>query len=1025
MQSKGAIRFIAIAFAIVCLYQLSFTWKTHQIENRAKDFAKGDSSAEHRYLDSMKSEAVYNMFIQKYTYSECKEREINLGLDLKGGMNVTLEVSIPEIIRALSNNSPDPTFNKALSNALDKEKSSQKDFVTIFGEEFQKLDAHARLSAIFSNAALQDKVSLNSTNEEVLKIIKKEADDAFESTYKILRTRIDKFGVTQPNIQKLSGSGRILVELPGVKDKDRVRKLLQGTAKLEFWETFNLKEIYPALTKADAALRSIIDPTSDTTAKDTSAIAIKDTTGGGHKPSVASAIKDTTGGGHKPSTAAAKDCTSLASSLGKTDTGGNKLDTGSNAFKAADAAKKNPLFALLFNIPPKTNEEAKAMEKAPIMGSCLIKDTAKVNSYLTMPQIKALFPVECKFLWTVKPSRFKDKNILELIAIRIPGNGRENKAKLEGDAIIDAAQDFGQMDHRPEITMEMNPDGANIWRRMTAECAAVEPHRSIAIVLDDNVYSYPNVINEIPNGRTSITGSFEVNEAKDLANILKAGKLPAPAKIVEEAVVGPSLGQEAINAGLLSFIIALILVLIFMALYYSTAGMVADIALFANIFFIFGVLASLGAVLTLPGIAGIVLTIGMSVDANVLIYERIREEIANGKGLRLAITDGYKMAYSSIIDSNVTTLLIGIILYSFGSGPIQGFATTLVIGILTSLFSAIFITRFIFEWRLAKNKAIKFASKFSEGAFKNINIDFIGARKYYYIISGTILVLGIISIAVKGFNFGVDFKGGHTYQVQFKQPVTTEKVIDVLTPAFGAAPEVKTFGSNNEVKITTTYLIDVNNPTTDSLIEKKLNDGLDKLAGNSHEIRSSQKVGPTIANDIKISAVWAIFFSLVVVFFYILIRFKKWQFSLGAVVSLFHDVVIVLSLFSIFNGILPFSLEVDQAFIAAVLTVMGYSITDTVVVFDRLREYLSTHKKQEIGPVLNQALNATLSRTINTSLTIFFVLLSIFIFGGSVIRGFSFALLIGVIVGTYSSICIATPIVLDFDKSQRGDDIVK
>ncbi len=1001
MQSKGAIRFIAIAFAVVCLYQLSFTWKTHQIEGRAKDFAKGDSSAEHRYLDSMKSEAVYNMWIQKYTYSECKEREINLGLDLKGGMNVTLEVSIPEIIRALANNSLDPTFNKALSNAVDKEKTSQKDFVTIFGEEFQKLDKNARLSAIFSNASLQDKISLNSTNEDVLKIIKKEADDAFESTYKILRTRIDKFGVTQPNIQKLSGSGRILVELPGVKDKDRVRKLLQGTAKLEFWETFNLKEIYPALSKADANLRSLVDPSSDTLVnKDAS----KDTTAGGKK--VASTKDSTKNDSSK---------LALAQTINKADTTKSN-DTGSNAFKAADAAKKNPLFALLFNIPPKTNEEAKAMEKSPIMGSCLIKDTAKVNSYLTMPSIKSLFPAECKFLWTVKPSRFKDKNILELIAIKIPG--RENKAKLEGDAIVDAAQDFGQMDHRPEITMEMNPDGANTWRRMTAE----NKDRAIAIVLDDNVYSYPNVINEIPNGRSSITGNFEVNEAKDLANILKAGKLPAPAKIVEEAVVGPSLGQEAINAGLLSFIIALILVLIFMAFYYSSGGMVADIALFANIFFIFGVLASLGAVLTLPGIAGIVLTIGMSVDANILIFERIREELANGKGMRLAIQDGYKMAYSSIIDSNVTTLLIGIILYSFGSGPIQGFATTLVIGILTSLFSAIFITRFIFDWRIAKNKAIKFASKMTEGAFKNINIDFIGARKYYYIISGTILIAGIISIAVKGFNFGVDFKGGHTYQVQFKQAVTTEKVIDVLTPVFGAAPEVKTFGSNNEVKITTTYLIDTNNPTTDSLIEKKLNDGLDKLTGNGHEIRSSQKVGPTIANDIKISALWAIFFSLVVVFFYILIRFKKWQFSLGAVVSLFHDVVIVLSLFSIFNGILPFSLEVDQAFIAAVLTVMGYSITDTVVVFDRLREYLSTHKKQEIGPVLNQALNATLSRTINTSLTIFFVLLSIFIFGGSVIRGFSFALLIGVVVGTYSSICIATPIVLDFDKKQRGEE---
>jgi len=1003
MQSKGAIKFIAIALAIVCIYQLSFTWKTHQVENQAKEFAKGDSAKERVYLDSMKSENVYNMLVQKYTYAECKEREINLGLDLKGGMNVTLEVSIADLIKAMSNNSPDPTFNKAINNAVEREKTTQKDFVTLFGEEFNKLDPNARLSAIFSNAALQDKVSLNSTNDEVLKIIKKEADDAFESTYKILRTRIDKFGVTQPNIQKLSGSGRILVELPGVKDKERVRKLLQGTAKLEFWETITMGEMFPSLEKANEALRSIITPDLDTAGKkDTSKVADKnDTTKNGKK---LVADKDSLKDSSK---------LSLTQQIAKGDSA--TKDTSKAAQTYAEFAKKNPLWAVLHQPQGiKTMEDQKAWFKPPVMGTVLVKDTAKVNAYLAMPQIKSLFPRECKFLWSIK-SKSKQVNQLELIAIKIPN--REGKAKLEGDAIVDASQDFGQLDHRPEITMNMSPDGANIWRRMTAE----NKDRCIAIVLDDYVYSFPNVINEIPNGRSSITGNFEVSEAKDLANILKAGKLPAPARIVEEAVVGPSLGQEAINAGLLSFIIALLLVLVYMAFYYSTAGRVADIALFVNIFFVFGVLASLGAVLTLPGIAGIVLTIGMSVDANVLIYERIREEITNGKGMRLAITDGYKMAYSSIIDSNVTTLLIGIILYSFGSGPIQGFATTLVIGICTSLFCAIFITRFIFDWLLIKNKTIKFATKLTEGAFKNINIDFIGKRKYYYIISGTILVAGIISIAVKGFNFGVDFKGGHTYQVKFANEITTANVRDGLTPVFGSAPEVKTFGSNHEVKITTTYLIDDVRPDADSIIEKKLHDGLNtKFAGNAHEIRSSQKVGPTIANDIKVSAIWAIFFSLVVVFFYILIRFKKWQFSLGAVVSLFHDVVIVLSLFSIFNGILPFSLEVDQAFIAAVLTVMGYSITDTVVVFDRLREHLALHKKQEIGPVLNYALNATLSRTINSSLTIFFVLLSIFLFGGDVIRGFSFALLIGVVVGTYSSICIATPIVLDFDKSQRG-----
>ncbi len=1011
MQSKGAITFVAIALAVVCLYQLSFTWVTHSVESRAKSISNGDSIIEKRYLDSVRGEPVYNILVQKYTYGECKEREINLGLDLKGGMNVTMEVSLVDMVRAMSNNSPDPTFNKAMASAVDRQKTSQKDFVTLFGEEFKKLDPNARLSAVFANADLQSKISVNSTNDEVLAVIHKEADDAFDRTFNILRTRIDKFGVSQPNIQKLSGSGRILIELPGVKEKDRVRKLLQGTAKLEFWETYDNKEIYPFLAKADSELKKIVsrdvvepgDSGKKVSGTDTSknAKAANDTS----KNKVA--VNDTSKA--KTDTSKAKD---LLSALDKNDT--TKGDT-TGKKSAAEFAKDHPLFIILNPVTEQNDKKQEVLrDKGPAVGRCMVKDTARVDSLLNLPQIRSIFPREVRFLWTVKPLS-KSYNALELIATKT--SGRELKAPLEGDVITDARQDFGQLDHAPEISMSMNSDGAREWKRLTHNNIG----KSIAIVLDDMVYSFPTVQNEIPNGRSSITGHFEINEAKDLANILKAGKLPAPARIVSEAVVGPSLGQEAINAGMLSFIIALVLVLIFMVFYYANAGAVADIALFANIFFIFGVLASLGAVLTLPGIAGIVLTIGMSVDANVLIYERIREELRNGKGVRLAVHDGYKMAFSSIIDSNVTTLLIGIILYSFGSGPIQGFATTLVIGILTSLFSAIFITRFIFEWRLGKNKTIKFATKLTENAFKNINFDFIGKRKWYYVISGLILTAGIISIVIRGFNFGVDFKGGRNYVVRFDKDVTTVQVMDALKPAFGGVrPDVKTFGSNNQVRVTTTFMIENNGQEVDSLVENKLKEGLAGVSGNTYEIMSSQKVGPTIAKDIKISAIWAILFSLIVVFFYILIRFKKWQFSLGAVVSLFHDVVIVLSLFSILNGVLPFALEVDQAFIAAVLTVMGYSITDTVVVFDRLREYLNMHQKKEIGPILNQALNATLSRTINTSLTIFFVLLSIFIFGGEVIRGFSFALLIGIVVGTYSSICIATPIVLDFDRSQRG-----
>ncbi|HEX5002519.1 MAG TPA: protein translocase subunit SecDF [Bacteroidia bacterium] len=991
MQSKGAIRFFAIVLAIVCVYQLSFTLVTSLVENKAHEATKGDPQAYTAYIDSISNQGVFNLLVKDYTYRECKERELNLGLDLKGGMNVTLEVSVVDLIKSMANNSTDPTFNKAIEAAVQKQKDSQKDFVTLFGEAFTEADPNAKLAAIFSTMDLQGRISFNSTNEQVLAVIRQEANDAISRSFNILRTRIDKFGVTQPNIQQL-GSGRILVELPGVKEPERVRKLLQGTARLEFWETWNNNEAFNYLSNVNDLLKatdkkdSLMASVSDSTVKDTLALAAA---------TPETAAPDTS----KPS---------LIDEIAK-DTSKAASDSASQSFE--QFAKNNPLFAILTPAIFQNQQGQSEYRQGPVVGYALIKDTSKVNAFLHRADVLAVLPKNIKFLWGVKPPSPESK-ALELLAIKT--NGRDNVPPLDGAAISDARQDFGQFNGKPEISMRMNSEGAQSWRRLTAENIG----KSIAIVLDDNVYSYPTVQGEIAGGNSSITGNFEINEAKDLANILKAGKLPAPARIVEEAVVGPSLGKEAINAGLISFVIALILVLLFMVFYYSSAGWVADLAMFVNIFFIFGVLASLGAVLTLPGIAGLVLTIGMSVDANILIYERIREELRNGKGLKLAVADGYKMAFSSIIDSNITTLLLGIILYVFGSGPIQGFATMLIIGILTSLFCAIFISRLIFEWRLAKNKVIRFSTPATEHAYSNIAFDWVGNRKKFYIISGLIIAIGIGSMFTRGFNTGVDFKGGRSYVVRFEQPVLTTDIRAQLSGPLQSAPEVKTFGSSNQVKITTTYLIDDNTEDADGKVEQALISGL-KIKPD--QIMSSQKVGPTLADDIKTSAGWAVFFALVVVFFYILVRFRRWTFGLGAIVALAHDALMILAAFSLFWGILPFSLEVDQAFIAAILTVMGYSVNDTVVVFDRVREFLTIHHKGQQSKIINDALNATLGRTINTSLTIFFVLLAIFIFGGEVIRGFSFALLLGIVVGTYSSLCIATPIVVDFRKKNQSE----
>ncbi len=998
MQNRNVIKIFAILFAIVCLYQLSFTWVADKVEEDAIEYANNFPEDQKQdkvkfYLDSIGSEEVYNILIASYTYNQCKQREINLGLDLKGGMNVTLEVMVVDVLKALSNNSKDSIFNKAINNTLLAQENSQDDFVTLFALEYEKiaLFPNKGLSAIFATPDLREKIQFSSSNDEVIDVLVFEVEEAISRSFNILRSRIDRFGVTQPNIQRLETAGRILVELPGIKNPERARKLLQSTAQLEFWETYEYGELFSQLEEVNTYLRDVKSEENNSEEEINEEISAISTT---DKIDESDSLSEEN---------------LLLAGL-ENDTSSNQ-DTTSLSFE--EFASENPLYALLY---PNVDQQNGQLNQGPVVGFCAIKDTAELNKYLSDQKILSFFPIDVKFAYTVKPYDV-DGKFVQLVALK---SARGGEAIMQGDVVTDANQQFAQFASTAEVSMSMNAEGAKQWKRLTSENIG----KSVAIVLDGFVYSFPTVQAEISGGRSQITGNFTVEEAKDLANILKSGKLPAPARIIEEAIVGPSLGQEAISSGFKSFIIALILVLLYMIFYYSRAGLVSNIALLANIFFIFGVLSSLGAVLTLPGIAGIVLTIGMSVDANVLIYERIREEIRNGKGIRLAITDGYNNAYSSIIDANVTTLLTGIILYTFGTGPIKGFATTLVIGILTSLFAAIFITRLVISARLNKDKKVSFATKLTDGAFKNINIDFIGKRKRFYIISSILISLGIGSLLTKGLNYGVDFIGGRTYVVRFDDTVDNEKLRSELSNAFvdsegiNYAPQVKTFGDDNQVKITTSFMIKNNDINTDLIVEQKLLEGLEKI-GLNYEVMGSQKVGPTIADDIKDAAVSSIFFSLLVIFLYILLRFRKWQFSLGAVVAVFHDVLIVLSVFSILYGILPFSLEIDQAFIAAILTIIGYSLNDTVVVFDRVREYMNNNRKKQVHEYINTALNSTLSRTINTSLTTFFVLLIIFIFGGEVIRGFMFALMIGVIIGTYSSLFVASPIMLDTLKTKR------
>ena len=1043
MQNKGAIRLFAILLALACAYYLMFTWVAAGIEKDADIYAHGyadradmveaakkssanivdqrtfrDSIVDARtnfYKDSIKKLSVIDVGLFKYTYDEVKDRQLNLGLDLKGGMNVTLEVSVADIIRGISNNSNDPAFNQAIANATKRQATDSKDFVTLFGEEFKKISPNAKLSINFQNIELKGKIDFNTSDEDVLKFLKKTMDDAIETSEKTLRTRIDKFGVTQPNIQRLASSGQILIELPGVTDKKRVRKLLQGTANLEFWETYDNSDskedgIAALLLKANTRLKEILNPKLENA--DTANTANNDSAKLSGDKTKATASATPVDSAKIKKDAADK---SLSAQLGTAEV---KDSTKALDMKQDSMRRENPLFSLM-QPAVKYNEkkEFSGFAQGPVVGTALITDTAKIGAMLRNPKIKNIFKPYTKFLWTFKPFDDQERYV-QLIAIS--GASGRGKAPLSGDIITDARVVFDQTSGgTPQISMSMTTDAANAWKHLTAANVG----KSVAIVLDNSVYSFPNVIQEISGGTSSITGSFSMNEANDLVTILKAGKLPAPAHIVQESIVGPTLGAEAIHKGFESTLIALVLVLIFMGLYYSKAGWVADFAMIINNFFVIGILASFGAVLTLPGIAGIVLTIAMSVDANILIFERVREELNMGKATGLAIKEGYKNAMSSVIDSHVTGLLLGIILYTFGTGPIQGFATTLIIGIVSSLFCAIFITRLVFDRWLNKNKEIKFGNKYTEHAFKKININFVGKRKLYYIFSALVIVAGIFCYVKKGgFTLGVDFKGGRSYVVRFDNPKSTEDVIKALEVSFGKAPEVKTYGESTQLRITTTYLIDDASTDAETMVEAKLKEGLDKVGGNP-EVVSSQKVGETVSRDIKTKAIWAVMLSCLVMFMFIFIRFKKWQYGLGAVVALFHDVLIVLSIFVIFDGILPFSLEITQDFIAAILTVMSYSMTDTVVVFDRIREYLTERNKSDLDKnerekVINYALNSTLSRTINTSLTIFFVLLAIFIFGGETIRGFSFALLIGIVIGTYSSICIATPIVIDFEREQ-------
>jgi SecD/SecF fusion protein len=976
MQNKGLVKLFALLFGLVSIYQLSFTFKANQIEGNAAqyaiskvsesqiDFDKQRNDIEDKYVDSLSNISVFDIGVSNYTFAEVKDRAMNLGLDLKGGINVILQISVKDILKGLSNNSRDPLFNQALIDAEEIQKNSQNTYLEDFFVAFDAIKGDTNLASpdIFANRSLSEEITFDMSDEDVQPIIKEKIDESIVSAFEVLRKRIDKFGVTQPNIQRLGSSGRILVELPGAKDIGRVKKLLQSTAQLEFWDAFRGQDFLNFIVQANEVVKSMEDTQKVSTSSDNTNSEIDDLLG--------------------------------------TDSDSTFVDV-------------NPILDAI---------RAQGYAGGPVIATFDLKEKQRISDYLKMPEVKSLLPAEqryAKFVWGIPQLDLEGNELVELYVLQ--GN-RDNKPELSGSVIVDASQ---QMDIRnnPTVSMQMNGKGAKVWEKMTGN--AFTKGSQIAIVLDETVYSAPGVTTgAISGGNSEISGSFTLAEAKDLANVLMAGKLPASADIIQADEVGPTLGKEAIDTGSRSFIIALLLVLAWMIFYYGKAGIFSNIALTLNILFIFGVLAGLGAVLTLPGIAGIVLTIGIAVDANVLIYERIREELLKGKKQAAAIQDGFSNALSSILDANITTGLTALILFSLGTGPIKGFATTLLIGILTSLFTAIFITRILIEWNMNRGGSLDFSTRLTKGLFRNISVNFLKKTKITYLISGSIIITGLASLFTTGLDQGIDFVGGRTYTVRFAQDVSTEEVKLETNAIFGSSV-VKTIGSANQLKISTKYKVDENSAEVDEEIQNKLFKSLVNFlpkgytytqflnAENNVGKMLSGKVSPTIADDIKQSSLWAVLASLVVVFLYILLRFKKWQFSLGAVAAVFHDVLIVLGIFSLTYKYMPFNMEIDQAFIAAILTVIGYSLNDTVVVFDRIREFIEEHSTWEYDKIVNSALNSTLSRTLNTSFTTLVVLMSMFILGADSLRGLLFALIIGVLVGTYSSVFIATPIMRD------------
>ena len=1015
MQNKGLIKFLTWAFVLVCLYQLSFTFVTSRVEKNASAVAdayvqskttqnfisakaNGDElyaqtlkdsllvAREAQYLDSMASEKVYLGF----TYRQCQAREINLGLDLKGGMNVMLEVSTVDVVRALASHTEDSVFNKAIDMAVANQKrTTNRDFVSLFYDAIREVNPDVQLAPYF-NTQLRDRIKLNDNNDAVIRVVKEEAAGAYDRTYEILRQRIDKFGVAQPTIQQLRASERILVELPGVKDPQRVRKLLQGTAQLEFWLTYDNAEAYQMLEKADKYIASI--------------------GGTEEKAEAAPATEDTA------TVAETADTNALLSALN--DDKGSDVEASMSEF-----AKDHPLFNENM-LMPNINQQG-GLLGGPVVGYARAKSRDEITRMINMAfEKKVLDSRTVKFLWSAKP--IKDgSDVYQLFAIRI--NTRDGSALLDGGVITDARQDFSNAGGN-EISMTMNNEGAREWKRITGENVG----KCIAIVLDDLVYSAPVVNGEIAGGRSSITGDFTLEEAKDLANILKSGKLPAPAVIVQEAVVGPSLGQESIHRGLISFILAFIIVLLYMVVFYNRGGWVSVVALITNIFLLMGVLASIGSVLTMPGIAGIVLTLAMAVDGNVIIYERIKEELRAGKSLVNSVDEGFKNALSAIIDGQVTTFLLGLVLIMFGSGPVQGFAVTLCIGIATSLFTSIFITRLCIDWMLNHKKKMNFSFPFSENFMRDAHVDFIGKRKVFYIIACCAIAICLIGIIGRGLSRGIDFTGGRTYVVRFDQPVNAVDVRASLNDQFGEAPEVKTYGPSSQLKVTTKYKVNEDGEAVNNEIASLLYNGTKDYFANGiseDEFRStetnplgiiqSEQVGATIANDLVRNAFLAVIGGLLVMFVYIGLRFRSWRFGVGSVTALAHDTLIVIGVFALLHGLLPFNLDVDQSFIAAVLTVIGYSINATVVIFDRVREYRKLYPKRDLKTHMNDAINSTLARTINTSGTTFFTLLMMFIFGGEVIRGFIFAILVGVLCGVFSSVCIACSVVYEISRKEK------